>query len=432
MIALLRNRNFALLWLAQVVSGVGDVLYNVGIMVTIFERTGSALQTAGVLVANLLPQFLLGPVAGAIVDRAPRHRVLVLMDVVRAALVGVLLLVVRQSTFSVWAIYAVLAGLAAATTFYKPARQSLIPALVSRPQIVRANSLIITTNQATLAIGYAVGGVLVVWLGFRTLVAIDLASFVVAALFALFIRPPAASSPRATAGDRPSLPAAIRAGVSYLRRSELPRTLVVMELLENVPHGVWTAALMLVFVREALGGAAVDWGYQTAAYYGGELLGASLALVLAARLARRPGWFIIANAALFGFLTIAYALSPTPLVAIVLAFTFGPTFALRDVAQDSLLQASVDNEVLGRVYALRSTLVSLVFMLSGVVLAYLADQVSVRAIYVGAGILYLGTALYALLSSPMRASRIATPPEPEPGPPAVAGRTQGPATPDSV
>lgn len=419
MIALLRNRNFALLWLAQVVSGVGDVLYNVGIMVTIFERTGSALQTAGVLVANMLPQFLLGPVAGAIVDRAPRHRVLVLMDVVRALLVGVLLLVVRRGAFSVWAIYAVLAGLAAATTFYKPARQSLIPALVPRLQLVRANSLMVTTNQATLAAGYAVGGVLVVWLGFRALVAIDLGSFLVAAFFALLIRPPADGQPRLPAGAARSLPAAIRAGMAYLRKNELPRTLVVMELLEHVPHGVWSAALMLVFVQEALGGAAVDWGYQTAAYYGGELLGAGLALVLAARLARRPGWFIIANAALFGVLTIAYALSPTVLAAVVLAFTFGPTFALRDVAQDSLLQASVDNDVMGRVYALRGTLVSLVYMLSGLGLAYLADQVSVRWIYVGAGVLYVGTALYALFSSSLRASRITSPP-PAASPP-VAG-----------
>lgn len=406
MISLLKNRNFTLLWLAQVVSGVGDVLYNVGIMVTIFERTGSALQTAGVLVANMFPHFLLGPVAGAIVDRVPRQRVLVLMDLVRALLVGLLLLVVRQGEFNIWTIYVILAGLAAATAFYQPARQSLIPALVPRPQLVRANSFIISSNQATFALGYAVGGVLVVWLGFRVLVAIDLASFLVAALLALFIRPPVAARPSASAGGPTSLPAAILEGIAYLRRHDVPRTLVVMELLEHIPHGVWSAALMLVFVREALNGTPDDWGYQNAAYYAGMLLGAGLALLLAAQLARRPGWFIIANAALFGLLTIGYALSPTPLAAILLAFVFGPTFALRDVAQDSLLQATVANEVLGRVYALRSTMVSLIFMLSGLGLAYLADQLPVRWIYAGAGFLYLGTALYAVASSSLRGSRI--------------------------
>jgi MFS family permease len=111
-LALLKNRNFALLWSAQIVSVVGDVLYKVRIMVTSFERTGSAVQTAGVLVANMLPQFLLGPVAGAVVDRAPRQRVLVLMDLLRALLVGILLVVVREGHFNVWAIYAVLAFLA--------------------------------------------------------------------------------------------------------------------------------------------------------------------------------------------------------------------------------------------------------------------------------------------------------------------------------
>lgn len=413
MVTLLKNRNFALLWLAQVVSGIGDVLYNVGIMVTIFERTGSALQTAGVLVANGLPQFVLGPVAGAIVDRAPRQRVLVLMDVVRALLVGLLLVIARGGDFNVWTVYVILASLSAATTFYKPAQQSIIPALVPRAQLVRANSFIVSSNQATVALGYAVGGVLIVWLGFRVLVAIDLASFLVAALFSLFIRPPAEEQIRHTISDMASLPNAILDGISYLRRHELSRTLVLMELLEHIPHGVWSAALMLVFVNEALGGTPNDWGYQTAAYKGGELLGAALALLLAGQLARRPGWFIITNATLFGLLTVGYALSPTPLIAILMAFTFGPTFALRDVAQDSLLQAAVDNQVLGRVYALRSTLVSMTFMLSGLGLAYLADQVAVRWIYVGAGILYLGTALYALLSPTLRASHIAQEEKPQ-------------------
>lgn len=87
-------------------------------------------------------------------------------------------------------------------------------------------------------------------------------------------------------------------------------------------------------------------------------------------------------------LTAVYALSPTVPLAIVLVFFFGPTFSLRDVAQDSLLQATVDNEIIGRVYALRSTFSSLTFMISGIILAWLADQISVRWIYLLAGFLY--------------------------------------------
>ena len=405
---LLGIRDYTLLWLAQIVSGIGDVLYNVGVMVTIFERTGSALQTAGVLVASSLPGFLLGPFAGAIIDNVPRRHVLLVSELFRALLVATLLFFSSGAQFSVWGIYTVVAGLGAAATFYKPARQALIPSLVPRDQLVRANSLIASTNQATLAAGYALGGLLVVWLGFRVLVIVDLFTFVVAAFLVALIASPSdrLRSAHDVSRDARAMLQAIIAGYNYLRHDRLPRTLVIMEVMEHVPHAVWTSALMLVFVSQALGGTPDDWGYQNAAFYAGMLVGAVFALVIAAPLGRRPGWFIIGNALLFALLTAAYAISPTILVALILCFTFGPTAALRDVAQDSLLQATVGDDLLGRVYALRTAAANLTFMLSGLLLAYLADHFDVRWVYISAAILYLVTGLYALSSPTLRRSQI--------------------------
>ena len=82
-----QNRNFLFLWLAQVISGTGDVFYSIGVMVRVFEQTGSALQTTGVLIAQSLPRFFLGPIAGAMVDKYPRQRVLILMDLIYVFLI---------------------------------------------------------------------------------------------------------------------------------------------------------------------------------------------------------------------------------------------------------------------------------------------------------------------------------------------------------
>jgi len=114
---LLSRRSFGLFWLAQFMSITGDVFLEVGVMVTIFEQTGSALQTAGVMLAKTIPPFILGPFAGVLADRCPRQRVMVVMDLIRALVVGLLLLVVRQGTVTSWGIYAVVAGLATAMTF---------------------------------------------------------------------------------------------------------------------------------------------------------------------------------------------------------------------------------------------------------------------------------------------------------------------------
>lgn len=404
---LLRNRNFALLWTAQILSTLGNELYNIGMMVTIFERTGSALQTAGVLVARTTPSLLFGPFAGVLVDRYSRRSVLVAMNCVRAALLGTLFLFVGAGQVSAWGGYAVVFGLAGAALLARPAQQAILPDLVPRPELVQANSLLMSTNQAILTASYAAGGVLILRLGFSPLVGVGLAVFMLAALAAAFI-----VCCRRTAVEEhgpPHVPflRAVVEGLAYLRDHRLARPLVVMETLEHWPHGIWTSALMLVFTREALQAGPEDWGYQASAFFAGQLVGATVAVFLSGHLARRPGWVIITNAFLFSLLTFAYALSPTVLVAVVLCFVFGPPSAMRDVTQDALLQASVHPDLLGRVYATRDTLTSLAFLLAGLAFAWLADQVAVRWVYLIGGALYLGTTLYALSSGAIRRSRLA-------------------------
>lgn len=407
-LGLLRNRNFALLWMAQIVSKLGDVLYNVGVLVTVFERTGSALQTAGVMIASSLPAFLLGPIAGVLVDRYPRKWVMLTMDLVRAALVGLLLYMALQDNLNVWAIYVVVAGLATASTFYEPARLAILPTLVSKERLVQANGLMMTTTQATNAVGFALGGMLVLSIGFESLILINLISFLLASLAILLIRLPAGDQ-IGTGKQRLPMHRALADGLVYLRSHPLGRPLVTMEVLEHFPHAIWTSALMLVFVQEALGAGPEGWGYQNAIFYAGQLVGAAIATMVAARLARQPGWAIIGNAFLFGVLTLSYALSPSLAFTVALCFFFGPTSAIRDVAQDSLLQASIAPDVLGRVYATRSMLASLAFMLAGILFAWMADAVNVRWIYVLGGVLYLGTAVYALSRASIRSSHITGP-----------------------
>ena len=127
----------------------------------------------------------------------------------------------------------------------------------------------------------------------------------------------------------------------------------------------------------------------------------ALALNLAALM-----FFIMANAFLTGLMTLVYALSQNVWVAVALAFAFGPPNAMRDVAQDTLLQGTVENGQLGRVYATRQMLASLVFMVAGLCLAWLSDHVPIRIIYVAGGIIYILTGFYALSNRALRDSRM--------------------------
>ena len=402
---MLRNRHFLLLWSVNALSTLAVELFTVTVLVAIFEQTASTVQAAGAMVARTLPAFLLGPLAGVLVDHFPRKNVLLSMDLLRLGLVGlsVWLLAVNDN-IPVLAIYLLMAAIAAAGVFHRPARLALIPSLVAPADIVRANSLILVSNQVMMALSYTIGGWLILTVPLRQIalgVMVLLALSVLAAVFMVV--------PQRIGGgtaERDPFLRTVLDGWRYLRRHPIARPLTVMEAIEHVPHGIWTSALMLAFTFQALGGDAADWGYQSTGYFTGMTLGSLAALFISGWLSRYPGRIIIVNAWLAGLMTLAYAASPSVWFAVLLAVIFGPPGALRDVAQDSLLQATVADEQLGRIYATREMMRNVVFMVAGLFFAWLSDRMSIRLIYVIGGVAYLLTAVYAMSNRALRQSQM--------------------------
>ncbi len=403
---MLRNRQFLFLWFVNIATTLAIELFTITILVTIYEQTESTLLAAGTMVARTMPAFLLGPVAGVLVDRFPRKNMLISMDLVRLVLVGIAIWFLQgDGKVPVAGIYLILAGLAAADVFHRPARLSLIPSLVTWDQLVKANSFILASNQIMVAISYTVGAWLILAVPLRQIALGVIILFAVATLTAMLIVVPKRQEAE-DAAERKSFWKSLVSGWNYLRQHPIARPLTVMETVEHLPHGIWTGALMLAFTTKALQGDASDWGYQATSYFTGMILGSLGALTISDWLRRYPGRIIVVNACAAGLLTLAYAGSQTVWMAVGLAFVFGPPFAIRDVAQDSLLQGTVEDGQLGRVYATREMLRNVVFMFAGIFFAWLSDFVPIRMIYVTGGIIYLLTGFYALSNKALRESKL--------------------------
>jgi MFS family permease len=404
--SMLRNRQFLYLWLVNIAATMALEVFSVTILVTVFKQTESTLQTAGTMVSRTLVAFLLGPIAGVLVDRYPRKNVLIVMDLVRLALVGAAVwFLLGDVAVPVAGVYLILAGLSAADAFHRPARLALIPSLVPRRQLVRANSFMLASNQIILAISYTVGGWLIIVAPLRQIALGVGVLFALAVLLAARIVVPKPRDDEGT-GNRETFWHSFLSGWGYLRRHAIARPLIVMETMEHIPHGIWTGALMLAFTFKALGGTAPDWGYQVTGYFAGMILGSLGGLAISGWLRRYPGRIIAVNALAAGLLTLAYASSQAVWIAVAFAFIFGPPQALRDIAQDALLQSSVEDSQLGRVYATREMLLNISFMFAGLFFAWLSDLVPVRMIYVTGGIIYILTGFYALGNKALRESRM--------------------------
>ncbi len=406
--SMLRNRQFLYLWLVNIAATMALEVFSVTILVTVFEQTESTLQTAGTMVSRTLVAFLLSPIAGVLVDRFPRKNVLIAMDLVRLALVSAAVwFLLGAGAVPVAGVYLILAGLSAADAFHRPARLALIPSVVPREQLVRANSFMLASNQIILAISYTIGGWLIMVVPLRQVALGVGALFGLAVLLAAQLVVPKRRD-EADSSHSETFWHAFLSGWGYLRRHAIARPLIVMETIEHIPHGIWTGALMLAFTFQALGGTAPDWGYQVTGYFAGMILGSLGGLAISAWLRRYPGHIIAANALAAGMLTLAYASSQTVWMAVAFAFIFGPPQALRDIAQDALLQSSVEGGQLGRVYATREMLLNISFMFAGLFFAWLSDLVPIRMIYVTGGIIYILTGFYALGSKALRESRMDT------------------------
>src|SRR6266508_2997592 len=187
MLAVLRQRDYALLWFGGFISMLGDFVLFVGLPYEIFRLTGSTLATAGMVVAYLVPSILLGSVAGGFVDRWARRRLMVAVNLVQAAILLALLLV---GDLGLSGLYAVLVVESSVSQLFHPAQIALMPSLLSggEGELITANALGGVGRHGARLIGPAVGGVIVAAGGLGAVAVVDSASVVISAGMLALIR----------------------------------------------------------------------------------------------------------------------------------------------------------------------------------------------------------------------------------------------------
>src|SRR5207237_1370507 len=169
------NRNFRLLYIGQTISQLGDWFNAVAVYALLLDLTGSATAVAWMMIMQFLPIAIVGPIAGVVVDRVNRRRLMIAADIIRGCLILGLLLVGRAD--QVWIAYVVMSLTVAATAFFEPARTATIPNITSAEELLPANALASATWSAMLAIGASVGGLVTAIAGRDIAFEINAASF---------------------------------------------------------------------------------------------------------------------------------------------------------------------------------------------------------------------------------------------------------------
>ena len=350
---------FRALWLAQVISLTGDWFNTIASVIMVNRYSDSGLAVGGLFLARALPPFLLGPVAGVVADRFDRRKVLILSDVLRAMIVLCFLLVDRPE--HLWLLYTLTVLQFSVSSFFEPARASLMPALVKNDELLTANTLASITWSAMLTLGGVIGGLTASLFGVRVSLLVDAASFLASAALVLTI--PGQFQSGAVNALESGWQNFVE-GMSYVRKDLDVGLVTLVKALGQVgSFDIITAIYASHVFHEGQEGA-TTLGLMFTAFGVGAVLGP-----LISNRFGNANTIWLRRAILVGFVCMPLAwlivgIAPALPVALAGCVLRGVGGSINWTYSDVLLQMTVPNHLLGRVFAFNIAIFTLAVSIS--------------------------------------------------------------------
>jgi MFS family permease len=402
--------DFARFWAGQTISQLGTSFTLFALPLLVFKLTGSAVNLAITTASEMLPYLLFGLFIGAYADRVNRKRMMIMVDVARAAVIATIPLLAIAGHLTVWWIYG--AGFVGTTLtiFFESGQFAAIPSLVVTGDLVSANGKIQASYSAAAIAGPLIAGLLVgLGLHIYDVIWIDAGSFIVSAIALASI---GKSFNAEEARERTTIRADVKEGLTYVLKHPVLRNISMMMAIINL-LSITVFAQIVLFSKTRL--AATDT--QVALIFAAGSLGVVVLALFAGPLRKRYAFSTVALGALIldGLTIVALAFTRNIWVALPL-WAFGSGLGiLFNINTGSLRQALVPSHMLGRIITIASFLAwsaqPLGAMIGGYVIKWTGNVAAVYAT-IGASTAAVAGAFW-LLSPLGRAEQyLETPPGP--------------------
>ena len=402
-LALFGNRNFLLLWLAQMISTIGDRALYVAIPVVVYSATHSKSALGISFVCGTLPALLFSLLGGVIADRWPQKRTMIAADLARAGTILLLLLISNTKHLGpndLLLFYAVAFLVASFSCFFGPARQSLLRAVVPQADLMQANSVTFTGVQACYFIGLAAGGSLLALAAPKGVFVFDAATFALSALAVRFIAVQATDTPKRKIPRGPKgVWEDAREGIAYVGNSPILRPALVMLLIAITASEI-TNSLEFPFVRDLWHGGAGQFAALLSAgflatFFTGLIASGPLRSALPARL-------LLIGFSIMGVTTLIFAGSQEIFLGGAMLFLGGIGNTIENIGNMTLFQQAAPPELQGRVMATISLLQRIAMSAGSLLMVGLTlhfrGPTALRLIFAGVALVYIGCGLLAWLT----------------------------------
>ncbi|KEK25162.1 MFS transporter [Bacillus gaemokensis] len=343
---LLQNTNFLFLWAATLFSSFALAFFTFSQTWYIAKTLNLEASLGVVFVALSVPRLIFMIVGGALADKFPKKNIMFYSNIIRAILVATILVwfIVGHVTLYTFALFALFFGLADA--FFWSADGSILPELVEKDRLTQANSLTQMTNQASVILGPVLGGILIKFSNYETIFTITILLLIVAAILVQKIQFTLQVEPDKDKGMFTS----IKEGILYVKESPFLSTFLICSAFLNLfLIGPMQVGFPL-FVKNVLHGDSLQFSYLEAAVGAGMGIGAII--VGLKNINRRRGLFCIIMMLLSGVFFLSINFSTSLWQALLAGAFYGITIAMAIVPLMAMIQATVKEEMMGRVMSL--------------------------------------------------------------------------------
>jgi len=391
-----RNRNYRFTWIGQIVSEVGDHFNNVAVLSLAYAQTHNGAIVAGLMLSRAIPAVLIGPVAGVLLDRFDRQRMMIASDLVRGFIALGFILAIGYN--QIWLLYLLSGLLMAASPFFTSGRSAILPSIATEEELHTANSLTQTTSWITLAAGAYFGGTTVAAFGYKLAFIFNSFSFFFSALCIAHLRSGEGHF-RAENRDLNETNIArpwheYREGLAYMVKS--PLILGIGLIAVGWASGGGAAQVLFTLFSESVfrrgpEGLGHLWGIAGVGLFIGGLIGNRIGKRIRFATYKRTVFFCYL---LHGGAYIAFSQMRHWGWALFFMCVSRASVAVSSVLNWSKLLKHVDSRFRGRVFATVETMTWSTMMLSMLGAGTASQYFSIRAIGAASGILSSTTAIF--------------------------------------
>lgn len=380
------NKNFSLLLTGQSLANIGDVLYMVGIISAIFGLTGSATAasfvpftiTTSMFISNLLTPLLMSKVnlkwllAGSQLGKT-----------ILIGGLGLLLMIISDTNY--YLVFVVISGIALLDGCANPIMRSMIPQYVHPDKLVRANGIAESITQLIQTIMWFVGSLFLVLMNPQQIVWVVGSLFVVSSILLCFLE----NIEHENEEQEEGMLFQVKKGWKDLLNTPVLRKIAWMEILETIAGTVWIAAILYVFVNEALQVGEEWWGLINGSFFLGLIIGSIICIRYAIMVERKLSELIFISSLFSLIVTILFGVTSIPILALFLSLAIGLFEQIRAIPLQTIIQTSVPKTKLSTVYTSLGAVATGVFGVSSLVMGIMADLFGVRSVFLVSGVMLL-------------------------------------------